>query len=131
MNKYKALKFPSDVEEEDYPFYAYLMPLIRLNEMYLIAAECENLPKDGYEWLNQSRDRRGLPALPVVSADDLMTRIRKEYLKEYYGEGQSFFMYKRLYINIPSTENGYNGNTYACSVSRFVPPLPADELSSR
>lgn len=131
LNKYKALKFATNMDEAYYPFYTYFMPLIRLSEMYFIAAECENELSDKYARLNESRDRRGIPALTVVSEEDLMTRLRLEYLREFYGEGQSFFMYKRLYVNILNTENGYNNNTYGCSVARFVPPLPEGEISSR
>lgn len=131
LNKYKALKFATNMDEAYYPFYTYFMPLIRLSEMYFIAAECENELSDKYARLNESRDRRGIPALAVVSEEDLMARLRMEYLREFYGEGQSFFMYKRLYVNILSAENGYNNNTYGCSVARFVPPLPEGELSSR
>lgn len=131
LNKYKALKFATNMDEAYYPFYTYFMPLIRLSEMYFIAAECENELGDKYARLNESRDRRGIPALAVVSEEDLMARLRLEYLREFYGEGQSFFMYKRLYVNILNTENGYNNNTYGCSVARFVPPLPEGELSSR
>lgn len=131
LNKYKALKFATNMDEAYYPFYTYFMPLIRLSEMYFIAAECENELSDKYARLNESRDRRGIPALAVVSEEDLMARLRLEYLREFYGEGQSFFMYKRLYVNILNTENGYNNNTYGCSVARFVPPLPEGEISSR
>ena len=131
LNKYRALKFPADVKADKYPFYAYMIPLIRLSEVYFIAAECENDPKDGYDWLNQSRERRGVPGLPVVSAADLKNCLRREYLREFYGEGQSFFLYKRMCVNIQRTEHACNNNNYPCSADRFVPPLPENELSNR
>ncbi len=54
-------------------------------------------------------------------------RLRSEYLREFIGEGQIFFMYKRLYININSDENGYDTNTYGAKEEtlRVTPCLPA------
>lgn len=107
------------------------MSLIRLSEAYYIAAECEPVLADRYGWLNQMRTRRGLPELTVVSEDDFMKRLRSEYLREFIGEGQIFFMYKRLYININSDENGYDTNTYGAKEERYVLPLPSGEVDNR
>lgn len=126
--KYKALKFP---KPDSTTFFATLIPLIRMSEMYYIAAESEQAPKDGYAWLNAIRRMRGVPQLPVIDAADLLKRIRIEYLREFYGEGQIFFMYKRMNVQIQNTENGYNNSSYACTAARFVPPLPEDEIANR
>lgn len=128
FTKYRTLKFP---DPNNTPFYATFMPLIRLSEMYYIAAECEKEVKDGYAWLNEIRQLRGVPVLPIVDAADLMKYIRTEYLREFYGEGQAFFMYKRMNASILKEENGYNNNTYTCTAARFVPPLPEDEIANR
>ena len=128
--KYKGIDKPSGTKESEY-FYAVFMSLIRLSEVYYIAAECEPVLSDRYGWLNQMRTRRGLPELTVVSEDDFMKRLRSEYLREFIGEGQIFFMYKRLYININSDENGYDTNTYGAKEERYVLPLPSGEVDNR
>ena len=128
--KYKGIDKPSGTTDTEY-FYAVFMSLIRLSEAYYIAAECEPVLADRYGWLNQMRTRRGLPELTVVSEDDFMKRLRSEYLREFIGEGQIFFMYKRLYININSDENGYDTNTYGAKEERYVLPLPSGEVDNR
>ena len=128
--KYKGIDQPSGTTDAEY-FYAVFMSLIRLSEVYYIAAECEPVLADRYEWLNQARARRGLPALTMASEEDFMKRLRGEYLREFTGEGQIFFMYKRLYININSDENGYDTNTYGAREERYVLPMPSGEIANR
>ena len=118
-------------DEETPYFYALLMSLVRLSEAYYIAAECEPELADKYDWLNQIRERRGLTALEVVSEDDFMSNLRLEYLREFWGEGQIFFMYKRLNSNIISAENGQNTSTYAASDACYVLPMPSGEIENR
>ncbi len=70
------------------------IPLIRLSEMYFIATEC------GGE--SYFRDYRIARVLDISLDGTLSTpqaikdRLEKEYRKEFYGEGQMFFFYKRL-----------------------------------
>lgn len=71
-----------------------MMPLIRLAEMYLIAMECGTIEQCNalYETFCLSRD------IPVTTLQIGMLRdkLLEEYNKEFYGEGQMFFLYKRL-----------------------------------
>lgn len=128
--KYKGIDQPSETEGVEY-FYATFMSLIRLSEVYYIAAECEPVLADRYDWLNQLRSRRGLPELPVISDSDFMKRLRSEYLREFIGEGQIFFMYKRLYLSFDRNENGYNAVTYGAREDRYVLALPSGEIDNR
>lgn len=129
--KFKGIDKPSSSDENAEYFYAVFMSLIRLSEMYYIAAESETVLADKYGWLNQIRARRGLPELPVTSEDDLMKNLRFEYIREFWGEGQIFFMYKRLYVNIDKAENGFNTSTYGAQEARYVLPLPKGEIENR
>ena len=104
---------------------------IRLSEMYYITAECEPKVSDGNSWLNQIRTLRGLPEITITDENELMSKLRIEYLREFWGEGQIFFMYKRLFVNILNTENGHNTSTYGASAARYVPPMPAKEIENR
>jgi starch-binding outer membrane protein, SusD/RagB family len=81
-----------------------ILPLIRTTEMYYIAAECATVLNDSLtatNLLNTVRIHRNLPkyTLTALKKDSLGVEIAKEYQKEYLGEGQVFFYYKRK--NIP------------------------------
>jgi len=75
------------------------IPLFRMGEMYLIAAE-SSLPDKvkAVEYLNELRLHRGI--VNEVSSDleesDILNQIVRETRKELYLEGQTFFAYKRL-----------------------------------
>lgn len=102
--------------------YDNLIPLIRLPEMYYIAAESSD-PADGTNYLNQVRANRGLNPLPAgLSATQVQNEIFKEYEKEFYCEGQLFYYYKRL--NLPQIQY----SSISASNAVYVFPLPANEL---
>lgn len=74
-----------------------VIPAIRLSEMYLIAMECGSLEDAGKRFsvyrISRNMDAgvdRGFVGWPEVEQ-----RLEKEYRKEFYGEGQMFFYYKR------------------------------------
>lgn len=77
--------------------WRYFQPLIRKSEMYYILAETEPDPEIAIQYLNAVRFNRGLPDLtsdaPLMESGG---EIEKEYIKEFYGEGQLFFFYKRI-----------------------------------
>jgi hypothetical protein len=70
-----------------------LIPVLRLPEMYYIAAEAAATPDEGLTYLNTVRVARGLPALATSAT--LEAEILKEYRKEFYGEGQLWYYFKR------------------------------------
>lgn len=77
-----------------------ITPLVRMTEMYYIAAECAAGNNDlayATDLLDTVRVHRNLTkyGMAALSADSLKTEIRKEYQKEFVGEGQVFFYYKR------------------------------------
>jgi len=100
--------------------------LIRLPEMYYIAAEAH--PAEAYDLLEEILPSREIHrSLPVnAGRTEVLTEVLKEYRKEYIGDGQFFYAYKRLIeeeaailplgINIPN-ENKV-----------LVWPLPQDEI---
>lgn len=73
------------------------IPLIRLSEMYYILAECAGNDKDSYDWLNKVREARGIDGVSYSTPEMRRWNIEKEYRKDFYGEGQLFFFYKRNY----------------------------------
>lgn len=105
-----------------------MAPALRLSEMYYIAAECtfDADPLKAWEYFNTVRFNRGIGTTITneSSMDVFMTELVKECRKEFYGEGQIFYMYKRL--NIPVT--GLAGASYPATNKMFVLPLPDDEI---
>ena len=97
-----------------------VIPLLRLAEMYLIAIECSPLPEasEYYKTLCAARD------ITPVTFDDEAQRTQvliQEYNKEFFGEGQAFYAYKRL-----AAKDIYWAGTEA-SVETYVVPLPLKE----
>jgi hypothetical protein len=74
------------------------MPLLRVAEMYLIRSEVQFRQGDNeaaLATLNELRVARNLTRLTAMPADFMLELIR-EYRREFLGEGQLFFLYKRL-----------------------------------
>lgn len=102
------------------------IPMFRLSEMYLIAAETAEVPADGVAFLNTLRFNRGLLDLGPKAV--LATEITKEYRREFIGEGQLFFYYKR--INSTTIPNGAasSGNV-SMGPLQYIVPLPDSEIN--
>ena len=107
-----------------------MMPLIRLSELYLIAAECETDSQQALDYLNTLRNKRNCPDLQPKTPDELMDGITSEFRKETIGEGQMFFFYKRHAMqNIP---NGSSmTGTMNMQPKSYVVPIPDSELDNR
>lgn len=110
------------------------VPLMRLGEMYLIAAECALSANDkptAISLVRELRLRRGYLSADRSVSDNitdalLQTLIVKEFRKETYMEGQTFFNYKRLnQIKIPGLFAWW-GEPIAGPV-KFILPIPENE----
>ena len=116
---------PTDVSSSWMPAKyknAKYIPIVRLSEVYLIAAECAS-GNNGLAYLNKIRAHRGLVALENIT--DLDAEIAKEYQKEFIAEGQMFFYYKRMNlgrIGVFSNVNLTDKNKV------YQLPVPTDEL---
>lgn len=79
-------------------YFKYRLPLIRISEMYYIAAECTDDVQQGITYLETVRKQRGMGSMPlsgVTTKAALQNEIYREYRKEFIGEGQLWFYYKR------------------------------------
>lgn len=104
------------------------IPLIRLAEMYFIAAEAT---KDA-SYINAVRNARGISRNYNVSFGpneaDNVNMLMKEYQKEFFAEGQFFYFLKRhgskSFYRCPPTllNNGGMGKV------QYVFPIPNDEV---
>lgn len=141
----------SDQDEEEQlktqKFYGSFGSLIKLSEAYYIAAEA--LGTDGspvynedeaFAYLNRMRIARGTPER---TSGDIIGLLTREYIREYIGEGQIFFFFKRLNKGFDDPYNGCqrfgpfppfivtDGADDAEKERRFVVPLPESELNNR
>ncbi|MGO4288762.1 RagB/SusD family nutrient uptake outer membrane protein [Chitinophaga sp. RAB17] len=108
-----------------------MAPAIRLSEMYYIAAEAtfDINPTKALEYFNTLRAKRGIgrTITDVPNKDAFIDLLLIDARKEFYGESQIFYMYKRLNhaITVSATQ------VKQPSTSIFVFPLPEDENAYR
>lgn len=100
------------------------IPMLRISEMYLIAMETAAQAEAQSLWttFRLARNLTGntLPTDPVQRQLELL----KEYRKEFYGEGQAFFAYKRI--------NATKANVLfipATATVNYIPPMPKTEVT--
>lgn len=102
------------------------VPLIRIPEVYYIAAEClkQTDAARAVGYLNTVRTNRGIttPLSASLTATQIQDELRKEYRKEFPSEGQVFFYYKRL------NSASVTGVTGTYPSARYKIPLPPAEL---
>lgn len=104
-----------------------IVPMLRLGELYLIAAETAPTETERYAYLNALRTHRGLTAV----SSRLEATTKYEFVRELYGEGQIFYYYKRQYMRILRTIDG-NGSGVQVQPSEkvYVVPLPDTEVNN-
>ena len=114
LNKYKDMESLAE--------YQSMVPIIRLGEMYLIAAENAPTATESLSLLNVLRIARGI--LEVSDETLIADYIKSEYKKEMIGDGQLFYYYKKNNI-IPEL-----GNVPVADFdeSKFVLPIPDLEV---
>ena len=103
--------------------------MLRLPEMYYIAAEASYVQGDqekALKYLQAVRNSRGLTAaLPSDRTNTLekfRAELQKERRKEFWGEGQLWYYYKRKSITTFSTN--------MTDVDLFTWPIPDTEISN-
>ncbi|WP_140938061.1 RagB/SusD family nutrient uptake outer membrane protein [Sphingobacterium lumbrici] len=110
----------------------YYQPLIRKSELYLIAAETSPVLEQGYGYLNKLRLAKGLAPIAYnaqSSATALLNVVRDEYQREFIGEGQVFFLFKRL--NMPTIPAVTGVGSVSMNDAKYIVPLPEDEAFYR
>lgn len=102
-----------------------MIPMIRLGELYLIAAESRSEDIGaGVVYVNKLRANRGVSGLQSLTQEIL----QYEYIRELYGEGQLFFMYKRMFSPVLFSSNDSRNPRPSDAV--FVVPLPSSETDN-
>jgi len=105
--------------------YRQVMPMLRLSEMYLIAMEVAanegNLTAVNTLY-NPYRTARGLVTRTFTTKEDVLEMIELEYRREFFGEGQMFFFYKRHFANSMMWSDRIITET------NYIIPLPMTEF---
>lgn len=133
--KYKSFT----VNQNNPEFWATFYGLIRKTEAYYIAAECllnKNDLSGACAYLNQVFQARGIENLPESSsASTILKQIKLEYLREFRGEGQIYYLFKRyqqVFAKYYSGEPDLNASEdllfqNVSPAVRYAVPIPAEE----
>lgn len=107
--------------------YTMKMPMIKLSEMYLLATECTfgKSQDEALKYINQLRNHR----IRNNREWKTLTRtyIYEEMKREYVGEGQLWYAYKRN--NLPLPGNSVTGEIPADDLY-YVFPFPDSEIEN-
>jgi starch-binding outer membrane protein, SusD/RagB family len=106
----QLLKYKTDQGDKREKDVKSRIPVIRLSELYHIAAETlyDTDPNGALDLLNTLRTKRGctIPLSPFPTKTAFIDAIINDARREFAGEGKLFFMYKRLNKTIPDEANG-------------------------
>lgn len=116
-----------DLSNTSAPNYRYTIAGLRLSEVFLIAAECETDPNKSLAYLNEIRTHRNCQALATYTDTEL--DIMKEYRREFYGEGQLWYYYKRT--NASSVLSATSNTQKKITTTQYTFPLPLVETEPR
>ncbi len=119
-------------------FWATFYGLMRVSEAYYIASEaCMELGDitQACDYLNVVKNARNIPGTDEINTilpNELLKELKYEYLREFRGEGQIFFMLKRFKQEFASDNPDFNGAEVRATDNpvaavRYNVPIPADE----
>lgn len=118
MVSYKFADIKSD--------YGGKVPLIRVAEMFLIAAESRygDDKTEALGYLKELQTMRGVTMdLSNISYDQLITMLTGEARREFIGEGQMFYWYKRLGLPVDR-----GAGSITLTKQNFSLPMPSAEI---
>lgn len=137
--KYKKIDQPDPNDENSEYYYAKMIPIITMQEMYYIMMEYGDTDMDKFTWYNKARIRRGCPDLEAMGMAPTLAMYwgygyagyfaGQEVRRETWGTGQYFYYAKHNqsmgdYGSFSPMDNG-SGKSGIINVQ---PPLPADEM---
>lgn len=127
------LKYKDSTSESNH--FDYMIPLMRLSEMYLILAETTGDLTEALQCINLIRKARNAPDITLGEGVELTPELIQEYITEEFareviGEGQLFFYYKRHAMTQIASGTAA-GATFNMDLSSYVVPLPTAETNNR
>lgn len=133
---YRPLKYYKQEPADDGEVNNLLIPMIRMSEIYYIAAESiyDSAPEEAKEYIARIKSGRGISSSiynetldGIASKSDFINLIVNDARREFLGEGQIFYMYKRLMMTMPSSDP-YD-DPVRITEDTAVLPLPDSETS--
>ena len=124
LKKYNQPSSTTNTDMEVLATQKQVVPLIRLSEMYLIAIESAPTLNEANALYIPYMKARNVDASPLQQ-EQLMTEIIREYRREFFGEGQMFYTYKRLGI-----KNMLWKTDREVGEQDYIVPLPSTELNA-
>lgn len=104
----------------------FRVPMLRLSEMYYIAAESTDDIDYASDLLNSVRRARALEPITYADFNAVESYLTREYRREFYGEGQLFFRYK--WLDSDNIADGYLiKNVSSRKEKVYMLPLPDQE----
>lgn len=113
--------------------YSQMIPMIRISEAYLIAAEYGPDETERLDLFKELREHRGLYSTSDIaqlehSSYKHETLLDKEWIKEFFGEGQLFFWYKaHRSLGMRSAIDKTNDNPFSVPVTKYTLTVPDAE----
>ncbi len=121
LKKYDQPESSSSTSLEVLSSQYQVIPLIRLSEMYLIAMESTTSLDEANQLYSTYMTARNVAA-SALTQEALTTEILREYRREFFGEGQMFYTYKRL-----GTKSMLWKTDREVTEEDYVVPLPSSE----
>ena len=108
--------------------------MIRLSEMYYIISEAlytEGQTQSGIDKLDEVRMARGIRGgkLQIESLEEMQKAILRDARRDFIGEGQLFYYYKRL--NASTIPAGDDSGDVMMNEAKYKFPLPDSETDYR
>ena len=121
--KYRQPDATEVVGNDDLMTQKQVVPLIRLSEMYLIAMETSSDIGEVNRLYSDYMRAREVPVIEPLQETDLPAMLESEYRREFWGEGQMFYWYKRH-----KTVKMKWKTDREVTESDYVVPLPKTEI---
>ena len=131
-----------DADILDRTYWPQNYPIIRLEDIMLLYAECIGATDEGYEMINKIRERAGMDELSGLSEEDFQEAVANERRYELAEEGHRWFdlvrqnkyveTLRQMFIDDDTTVSG----TYAAFATRvtkdmYLYPIPQSQIEVR
>ena len=143
--KFKKIAQPDPDDEDSEYYFAKMIPLIGMQEMYYICAETAPTDEEKVHWYNAARVRRGCMDLEALGVAPMLVQywpvgygpilLSNEIRREFWGTGQWFYFTKHADIGAALGMTGAGCYYFSeCGAEQnygqlnIQPPLPVGEM---